>query len=295
LGVITYDFREDENGNRPPDPDDLYAEKARAAAAAVDAEAEAAAREPLPEPQPTGNVPQSGYVMVRAPRPIPKHGPGSGTMTTKNPSLEFGSTLLSLNNGKISVVAPDDLPGVMAAPVSNDHEPFTRGDVIEAVGPDTVDEMEPEEIAAVLNNIVRCGNLRRAVTPYRTSCAFRSIRKKYPALDELAMAAHEMYQDKVRQTLHVLALEGTIEPVFHKGELVGGVRRFYPDLLKMEVRRHCAEYREADPGENATAAGVLLVALPGSESDDEWETRTRKIKRVENEADTEPEHGHDPG
>jgi hypothetical protein len=68
--------------------------------------------------------------------------------------------------------------------------------------------------------------------------------------------AGDMLIDEARRRAH----DGWEEPVFHQGEIVGGVRRFDSTLLMFLIKRHDPSYRERSTVALTDAEGGSLVA-----------------------------------
>jgi hypothetical protein len=86
--------------------------------------------------------------------------------------------------------------------------------------------------ARFLKELARTGNVCEAA---RLSCLGRAwlyeYRKRDPSFDAAWERALDVAADALESEARRRAMEGTWEPVFHQGDIVGGVRRYSDSLL----------------------------------------------------------------
>jgi hypothetical protein len=104
--------------------------------------------------------------------------------------------------------------------------------------------------------------------------SYRTINQLTRRLPEFAAAveeAKELYADRLEEkALRVADPDrGWLEPVFHKGEEVGQVRRFSERMMELTLKKHRPEYRDKITVDANVRGGVLLVAATAS-SPEEW-------------------------
>lgn len=99
----------------------------------------------------------------------------------------------------------------------------------------------------------------------------RSLRKKDPDFDAAMTEAQEDFKEAVEREVLRRAVMGWDEPVYQKGELVGEVRKYDSNLLALLIKKLDPSYKEKHQVELNVSPGVL--AVPATESADEWEKR----------------------
>jgi hypothetical protein len=122
------------------------------------------------------------------------------------------------------------------------------------------------ECANVTKACVTSGLLRR--TAYRQREADEAFAGAWDkALDE---GAGILEDEAVRR-----AYEGTLKPVFYKGEECGAIREYSDTLLIFLLKAHKPEkYKDRQHVEHDIKGGVLVV--PGVNTEEDWNKQARK-------------------
>ena len=125
-----------------------------------------------------------------------------------------------------------------------------------------------------------------------------------PEFDSACERAMELYRDHLEGEVYRRAVEGVEEPVYQKGTRVldilvdkngqpvldeegeaqfvpAYVRKFSDRMLELHVKRHIPEYRDKATLDVNASGGVL--AVPGQQSDVDWEERYGQEKVIEGE------------
>lgn len=94
------------------------------------------------------------------------------------------------------------------------------------------------------------------------STAYR-LRHRDPEFAKAWDEVMVVHREKLEASAMELATEGSKEPVFQKGRLIGFVRKRYPGLLMFLLRAHLPERHAAKQGENSqwTPAEYARAAL----------------------------------
>lgn len=94
-------------------------------------------------------------------------------------------------------------------------------------------------------------------------------RRRYLDFEEACEDSMRRFRDSLEREAVRRGMEGVEEPVFHKGEECGFVRRYSDRLLELVMKRHIPEYRERLQVDANVRGGVLVVGKP-AESEEEW-------------------------
>lgn len=95
-------------------------------------------------------------------------------------------------------------------------------------------------------------------------------RKKDKEFDEQTIEAYAVYRDHLESVLEARALVGVLEPIFHKGVLIGHKANYSDALILAHAKKHIPEYREKQSVDVNHSGGVLVV--PGVAKDSHaWE------------------------
>jgi len=114
----------------------------------------------------------------------------------------------------------------------------------------------------------RCGESSKAAGT--TNSTVNQHRKLDPDFDAECVEAYSLYRESLEREIERRAVEGTLDPIFQRGVLVGHRRMFSDALILAHARRHIPEYREKHSVDVNVAGGVLVV--PGVAKDShEWE------------------------
>ena len=137
----------------------------------------------------------------------------------------------------------------------------------------------PGVVATVLNEIANCGVYGRACQAAGlTGHAWQILRRgdksngvdPIEGLEELAVAAKEAYTERISAAIHNRAIEGWLEPVYQKGQLIGHKRKFSDRLLELQARCLSPRYQEKKQIDVNVGGSVLMVhsAAPQNASQD---------------------------
>jgi len=103
---------------------------------------------------------------------------------------------------------------------------------------------------------------------YRT---INQLMRRVPEFGAAVEEAQEAYADRLEEkALRVGDPDrGWLEPVYHKGDVVGQVRRFSERMMELTLKKHRPEYRDKLSIDATVKGGVLLVSATAS-SPEEW-------------------------
>jgi hypothetical protein len=134
----------------------------------------------------------------------------------------------------------------------------------------------------ILNHVVNYGIIAHACISQGVSYRqFGDLCKAFPALQALKDEAKDLYRDKVSRAVHNRAIDGWLEPVFYKGELIGYIRKFSDRMLELQAKRYIPEYRDKAAVDLSVAGGVLVVFEGDIQDKEEWLTEQRKRRQIE--------------
>jgi len=88
---------------------------------------------------------------------------------------------------------------------------------------------------------------RKAESAMRAGVTRQTVYKTAQKDLSFAMAEEEamqVYRESIEAEIHRRAIDGWDEPVFHRGQVQGKVRKYSDQLLAMLAKRHIAEYRD---------------------------------------------------
>lgn len=132
-------------------------------------------------------------------------------------------------------------------------------------------KITPKVMADILNSIAEIGTiykacLRHGILP-RT---VEKLRKLNPELDDLVKQARRLYATQLEDVIHTRAVNGTQEPVFYQGMIVGYKTVYDTTLLQMLARRHIPEFREQKNVDVNVSGGVLAVSANIGMTQEQW-------------------------
>lgn len=140
-----------------------------------------------------------------------------------------------------------------------------------------MDKQTKETIIEMLEEIPNVTAVRKLLGVSADS--YYTARKKDPEFARRVKLAREAGYDMMEHEAHRRAVEGWVEPVFYRGELVAGedgkpvgVRRYSDTLLKF-LLKHCKP-KKFNPGVNVNVGDgekvklVFNVGPPAKEADD---------------------------
>lgn len=134
----------------------------------------------------------------------------------------------------------------------------------------------------ILNHVVNYGIIAHACISQGVSYRqFGDLCKAFPALQALKDEAKDLYRDKVSRAVHNRAIDGWLEPVFYKGELIGYIRKFSDRMLELQAKRYIPAYRDKSAVDLNVAGGVLVVNGGDIIDKDEWLAEQRKRRQIE--------------
>jgi len=85
----------------------------------------------------------------------------------------------------------------------------------------------------------------------------------------------------VSRAVHNRAIDGWLEPVFYKGELIGYIRKFSDRMLELQAKRYIPAYRDKAAVDLSVAGGVLVVSGGDIIDKEEWLIEQRKRRQIE--------------
>lgn len=137
-------------------------------------------------------------------------------------------------------------------------------------------------LANILNHVVNYGIIAHACISQGVSYRqFGDLCKAFPALQALKDEAKDLYRDKVSRAVHNRAIDGWLEPVFYKGELIGYIRKFSDRMLELQAKRYIPEYRDKAAVDLSVAGGVLVVNSGDIIDKEKWLVEQRKRRQIE--------------
>lgn len=102
--------------------------------------------------------------------------------------------------------------------------------------------------------------------------------KKDPEFKAQYDEAYSEYCESLEAEIERRGKDGVLQPIFHKGILVGHQREYSDTLILAHAKRHIPEYRDRHQVDVQHSGGVLVV--PGLAKDaDEWERKYGRDSR----------------
>jgi hypothetical protein len=81
----------------------------------------------------------------------------------------------------------------------------------------------------------------------------------------------------IDRAAHKFAVEGWEEPIFYKGEQVGGVWKFCPRTFELYAKRMHPEYRERVQADVNVTGGILVIPASAASLDD-WQNEAKAVE-----------------
>lgn len=123
--------------------------------------------------------------------------------------------------------------------------------------------IEPEQAAKLFEELAHTGRVAQSCKAVGVSkTRVQEQKGNDPDFAAKYQEALELYSEKLEQEAERRGHDGVDEPVYHKGEIQGTVKRFSDRLLELLMKKNNPQFRESVKVDAAISGGVLLVTSP---------------------------------